>query len=749
VNKLELTKIEFKNFLSYGNQWTTVNIVDGITIIQGEDTNRDKSNGSGKSTIAESVSFALFGQTIKSIKKADIPNWYNLRECEVRLTIKSGTDEFLFTRGLKPNKFTVRKNGSEIPQLSNVKIFQAEIEETIIGMDFKTFKNLIYFSPNNTISILSAGKEEKRKFIESLFDLGIFSDLNKKVNEKLGTNKASIIDIEKDAANNQILIDSYQNDIDTATIPDIKEYQKTLKNKEFKLEALDGKIVNFDEALYQEKKADISQFEIDRTDTLVKITSTQGKIDALKLLVSPNAIEKLRNQHNEIDEFLNTHSKEKVEELVHDRDHDIEYTEKHLKELKEELIVLIDKKHTLEKDKVKLETTIEGLNANALNVEKSNKVEGLSECPTCRQKVDHELVEQKIQEEFDVIREDISGFVTEGVTVDGKIDGVKEETDKLKEIIIGVKDQYTKMGQERSDLLDDLMKISSIEKDKKALPDLLTEEKEYQKNNLSLSTLEEDLGELKWKSERIDDDITLTKTGLVELEEHKELYITHCDLKKDLMGDIRAIKEQIKEFTILIDKQNVQLEEKRSKISELEDVNLGFIKKVRGLNKLSDHLMYIKKGLSDDNIKQYAIGSILPYLNSMANYYLNESNIPYTISIDGWLDVKIKGLGVGDISFGSLSGGETKAVEMAVSLACNDIAELQGASMLNIQIFDEILDSSLDSGGVQDLMNIIKVRQQMNGSCVYIITHRTELQGIEYDNILKINKTDGFSSIEG
>jgi len=185
MNKLIFNKIEFRNFLSFGNTWQTFEFHNGINLIQGHDTGTGKSNGSGKSSLVELLPFALFGQTIKDIKKDNIPNWYNQTKCETNLYFSINDDEYCFYRSIKPNKFTVKKNDEIIPQLSNVRDFQIKINDEVIGMDFKTFSNLVYFSPNNTISILNAKKEQKRKFLESLFDLGEYSEMLRLCNPKL------------------------------------------------------------------------------------------------------------------------------------------------------------------------------------------------------------------------------------------------------------------------------------------------------------------------------------------------------------------------------------------------------------------------------------------------------------------------------------------------------------------------------------------------------------------------------------
>ncbi len=128
--------------------------------------------------------------------------------------------------------------------------------------------------------------------------------------------------------------------------------------------------------------------------------------------------------------------------------------------------------------------------------------------------------------------------------------------------------------------------------------------------------------------------------------------------------------------------------------------------------------------------------------------YLAESGFPYVVTIDSWLDVTIRGLGVQEVSYGSLSGGETKCIDMAVQLACNDIASMMAKTSLNLMVLDEVLDSSVDGLGVQALLNIIRARQTATNGAVYIITHRNEIDEFTFDSIVRIMNEDKFSRVE-
>ena len=112
-------ELKIKNFLSIGEEYVTVNFDKGLHIVTG--VNRDKEdrrNGVGKSTIADALYFAIFGQTLREIKKNFIANNLTSGTCEVQLSFvvddsKHGVNEFDIIRTLNPSKVYVYKNGND------------------------------------------------------------------------------------------------------------------------------------------------------------------------------------------------------------------------------------------------------------------------------------------------------------------------------------------------------------------------------------------------------------------------------------------------------------------------------------------------------------------------------------------------------------------------------------------------------------------------------------------------------------
>ena len=97
-------KIRWKNFLSTGNQFTEVNLKkNSTTLIIG-------TNGAGKSTILDALTFSLYGKSFRKINKAQLVNSTNEKDCKVEIEFSIGDTEWKVIRGIKPNIFKIYRN---------------------------------------------------------------------------------------------------------------------------------------------------------------------------------------------------------------------------------------------------------------------------------------------------------------------------------------------------------------------------------------------------------------------------------------------------------------------------------------------------------------------------------------------------------------------------------------------------------------------------------------------------------------
>jgi len=280
------------------------------------------------------------------------------------------------------------------------------------------------------------------------------------------------------------------------------------------------------------------------------------------------------------------------------------------------------------------------------------------------------------------------------------------------------------------------------------LPDINALKDGLAEKKVTVESLNKELSDLEWKFNLNKEDIEAKDSEIKKIDDLKKRYEEYKNTIDNLKKDIDNSRSSLNNLIVIKKNQDEQIESKKKDIDKHSKSVVVYESDIIKFNKMLDHLNYMRVSLKDENVKQFAISALLPYLNHRANHYLSESGFPYMVYIDGWLDVVIKGMGIEDVGYGSLSGGESKAMDMAVQLACNDIAELQAKTSLSIAIYDEILDTSLDADGVQKLMDIVRVKQKETDSCVLCITHRDEIKELEFDNNIMTHKQNGFSTIQ-
>ncbi len=184
-------RIRFKNFLSFGNSWTTFKLNSNETILI------TGANGSGKSSLLESIFFAFTGKSYRNITKPKLINNKNKKNLLVELDIEHSGKKFKIRRGLKPNIFEIIKDGVLIDEDSSIRDYQKQLE-TILGIDHKTFKQTIMMSSRHYIPFLELRPSEKREFIEQIFSLKLFSDMNEFLKRKIQNTKQNIKGLDKD-----------------------------------------------------------------------------------------------------------------------------------------------------------------------------------------------------------------------------------------------------------------------------------------------------------------------------------------------------------------------------------------------------------------------------------------------------------------------------------------------------------------------------------------------------------------------
>ena len=180
MKKINFKKISIVNFLSVGDEPVTVEFNKGLHVITGSNKDKpDRRNAIGKSTIADAIYFAIFGETLREIKKDLIPN--NLTngkthiELDFQLDSPKGINEYKLIRTLSPSKVTVFKDGVDQTRdsIKNTTKYICKV----LSASPAIFQNCVIMTVNNAIPFMAKNKVEKRKFIEDIFGMEIFSTM--------------------------------------------------------------------------------------------------------------------------------------------------------------------------------------------------------------------------------------------------------------------------------------------------------------------------------------------------------------------------------------------------------------------------------------------------------------------------------------------------------------------------------------------------------------------------------------------
>jgi len=170
--------IEARNFLSFGDTPVCVNLRPGVNAITGTNLDKeDSKNGVGKSTICDSLYYSLYGITLREISKDFISNTITNKRCEVSLTFdvssNGNVDTYKVLRKLNPTKCQVFKNDEEITRSTLAKT--NNLIQDLIRTPSTVFQNSIIMSANNALPFMALSKTDKRKFIESVLGLEVFT----------------------------------------------------------------------------------------------------------------------------------------------------------------------------------------------------------------------------------------------------------------------------------------------------------------------------------------------------------------------------------------------------------------------------------------------------------------------------------------------------------------------------------------------------------------------------------------------
>jgi DNA repair exonuclease SbcCD ATPase subunit len=262
------------------------------------------------------------------------------------------------------------------------------------------------------------------------------------------------------------------------------------------------------------------------------------------------------------------------------------------------------------------------------------------------------------------------------------------------------------------------------------------------KHQSMVSKLETDKSEF----EKYIEDLVTQESGLLEkiqsigdLEQPETYYDTAQQAYKH-ENTVEYLGEQLESKTKETDPYQEQIDDlKTSAVQELS------YDKMNSLRKLQDHQEFLFKLLTskDSFVRKKVIDQNLTYLNSRLAFYLSKTGLPHKVVFLSDLTVEITEMGR-DLDFDNLSRGERNRLILSLCWAFRDVWEMLYHS-INTMFIDELVDSGMDTAGVENAISILKQIARERHKNIYLISHRDELQG-RVNNVLKVTKENGFTS---
>jgi DNA repair exonuclease SbcCD ATPase subunit len=183
---INFTTVRYKNLLSAGNTYTEIKLDDHqTTLILGE-------NGSGKSTLLDALCFGLYGKGFRNLKKDLLVNSINQKGLEVEVDFNIGKRQYRVIRGAKPNKFELYVNDNLVNQDANVRDYQEHLEKNILKMNYRSFTQVAILGSANFTPFMQLKSAERRKLVEDLLDITIFSTMSEILRKKLSNHVVNV-----------------------------------------------------------------------------------------------------------------------------------------------------------------------------------------------------------------------------------------------------------------------------------------------------------------------------------------------------------------------------------------------------------------------------------------------------------------------------------------------------------------------------------------------------------------------------
>jgi len=681
---ITLKNITLRNFLSIGQVIQAVCFDrQDLTLILGEnlDLGGDGArNGTGKTTLIQGLSYALFGVPINSIRKDNLVNRTNGKNMMVTLEFSVDGIEYKIERGRKPNILRFYVNNDLQKNTDDAQGENKETQvaiESVIHMSADMFKHIVVL---NTYSepFLALKTNDQRDIIEQLLGITLLSEKAEVIKNMIRDSKDSIQQEEYrvkgiEEANKRV----------AEQIESFKRRQKLWKAKHD--EDLAKLVADHDEL----SKIDIEAELLAHKDLNVWAKQKEAQ-DTYNALVARSTA--WQQKHDTDITVAHT-------TYLRKNEYDIEAEIKSWSNLKEWI-----------KDEADQKIIATAIDTQTKNITKEKK-----------------LIEKLVREIKEL--EDHKCYAC----------GQDFHDDKHLEVTL---EKTTLLENTKADLAmmeDHLEANQSLLKDigPKPTPKYKTEA-EAIRHSGDVANLKKVWEDKKQESNPFNEQ--LNELSYVELGPQPiTIYDTEAEAVEH-RSTVNSLLTQIGTKGNETDPYAEQVVEMES--NALQSIDFDAINR---LTRTMDHQKFLLDLLvsKDSFVRKKIIDQNLSYLNQRLTHYLDKIGLPHQVIFQNDLQVEITELGR-ELDFDNLSRGERNRLILGLSFAFRDVWESLYRP-INTLFIDELIDSGLDTMGVENAIAILKDMSRRRQKSIWLVSHREELAG-RVPSVLKVIKENGFTS---
>ena len=266
-------KIKWKNFLSTGNQWSEIDFEKNHTnLIIG-------TNGAGKSTVLDALTFVLFNRPFRKINKPQLVNTTNEKDCLVEIEFTVNNRNYLVRRGIKPNIFDIEVNGVPLHKEADDRANQKILEENILKVNYKSFTQIVILGSSTFVPFMQLTTAHRREVIEDLLDIRIFSAMNNLIKDKIREKKDQIksLDLKKETLKDKMKMqESFIEELESRGNANINANQEKIAKLDAEVGVYMTENAHTEEDIFKYTKE--QEEVLGAGDKLVKLNNLKGKI---------------------------------------------------------------------------------------------------------------------------------------------------------------------------------------------------------------------------------------------------------------------------------------------------------------------------------------------------------------------------------------------------------------------------------------------------------------------------------------